>query len=223
MHRFTMLAVLATTGIIVAPGVHAVTTYPFGVQVSQDTSRITLDEALALFEQNSAQLRLAEQRAVTAQASIGATAAFPNPSVSFAREQLAEQGLSYHETTLSVSQPLGIGGQRGLRRTTHRLRAEAETARLETIEAALRYDVMHAFVSAAAAEASLAALHRVVAGIESAFSSVSARVEAGDASEFERNRLGVERLDYLAQLQTATVELGIAARQTHGTHRPGAR
>lgn len=134
-----------------------------------------------------------------------ARGAWPNPEVSYTREQtfgLGETGEDY----LTLGQTFDVAGRRGLRADASTLRArsiedDTERARQEWIAAVRRrfYDVLHAALRRDA----LAAFRT---RIDLALASVVEREAAGDASRYDRRRLERE-----LALATLGVERGEAA------------
>ncbi|CAN5819280.1 TolC family protein [soil metagenome] len=174
--------------------------------------RVTLDEALRLFERHSPDLRIAREEAAAARARALSAGAFANPGLGVMREQLSDGERDYDETVLSISQTLEIAGQRGLRRDAARRAADAAQARLSAEQLRLGFEVRRAFIQAAAAESRLAAFEQATEVVRQVERSGRARFTEGDISDFARQRLQIERARYEDQLARARLDLTQAGR-----------
>jgi cobalt-zinc-cadmium efflux system outer membrane protein len=170
--------------------------------------RITLDEAVQLFNQNN--LELAISRAATREVAGVArqTRAYPNPIASVTHESVSNQGLDYSETYYMLTQPIDWPWRYSNRRKAGSQRADAATAELKADSARLVFELKRAYVEAAAAEAIWQTVDQVTTVFRRAEQSSSARFEEGDISAFELKRIRVERARY-EQLWTES-ELGLA-------------
>jgi cobalt-zinc-cadmium efflux system outer membrane protein len=113
---------------------------------------LTLDDALALAEQNNPQLRSARFNADSTSGAIMQAAARPNPSLSFLQEGLS--GTDRTSTAL-INQTIELGGKRNARLDVASYRREAALASLDSRAAALQADVASAFYGLLAAQRQL--------------------------------------------------------------------
>jgi cobalt-zinc-cadmium efflux system outer membrane protein len=91
------------------------------------SNTITLEKAVALFEQNSLQQELAKLDALREKGEATGYKSFLNPEISVFREQLNTGTLDYQETTYQISQPIELLGQPFLRsRSASRTKEAAE-------------------------------------------------------------------------------------------------
>jgi len=95
--------------------------------IHAQSSTITLEKAVALFEQNSLQQELAKLDALRKKGEATRYKSYLNPEISVFREQLNAGTLDYQETTYQISQPIELLGQPFLRsRSASRTKEAAE-------------------------------------------------------------------------------------------------
>jgi cobalt-zinc-cadmium efflux system outer membrane protein len=178
----------------------------------EEVRRVSLDEAMLLFERENLDLRIAREAAVAARARARSAGAFQNPTLAATSERLSDGDRDYDESVVSLNQTFEIGGQRGLRRDAAGRAADAVGALLEAERLRLGFEVRRAFLLAALAEGNLDRLEesaRVVRQVEQAG---QARFEEGDISDFDRQRLQIERARYEDLLARARLDLTQAGR-----------
>ncbi len=178
----------------------------------EETRRITLGEALSLFERQNLDLRIARQEAAAVHARAVTAGAFFNPDLAAVREQLSDGRRDYDETIVSLSQTLEIGGQRGLRRDAARRAANGARARLDGERFRLAFEVRRAFILAAAAEVRLTVLAQSTDVFRQVEEAGQVRFAEGDISDFARRRLQGERARYEDLLARARLDLTQAGR-----------
>lgn len=194
-------------------GVMATLLFVPGTAVSQEMRRVTLEEALRLFESNSRDLRIARAQAAEAVGEARQAAAYPNPMVAALRESLSEGDRRYSESTLSVSQRLIWPGTRSAAGNAARLTAASATAGFAADSATLTFEVKRAFVDAERAERAEHALLRVTTVFREGDRSAGERYREGDISLYERRRIEAERIRYEARLVEAELEVAAARRR----------
>ena len=175
--------------------------------------RIFLDEALRSHDATNPELRLAREEVAAAEARELAAGMLTNPGLGFSREQLSADGATHHETVVTLGQTLEIGGQRGARRRVAGEGVRAAEARLEAERLRLAFQVHRAYITAAVAEANLAALGEATEVVRQVEASGQARFVEGDISRFDRNRLQIERARYETLFARASLDLDEAARE----------
>ena len=161
-----------------------------------DVRRVTLEEALDLFAQNSLELLLARSRSTEMAALAWQASAYPNPSAIITHEPLWKEGESYSETYLNLSQRLEWPGLRRARVGAARQLAEAAEAHLQADSLRLAYEVAKAYTEAAAAEERTVVLDAVTNLFRRADQSSQAMLVEGEVSGFSLRRLRVERARY---------------------------
>jgi len=125
---------------------------------------------------NSAEVTAAEGRARQ-------SAAWPNPSISFEKENFSGtgpyRGSSQSQTTFSLTQPLEIGGQRSARVRVGRADLDAARAQADQAKADFAYDLALAYATAEAAQARTALLAEDLERAQQDVQQARALVEAG--------------------------------------------
>jgi cobalt-zinc-cadmium efflux system outer membrane protein len=95
---------------------------PRALGAQSATSRsITLAEARELAGRSSPELAAARYAVAVAAGRQRQAGAFPNPTLSYGREQTSREGETDAQDIVGLEQPVEIGGQRGARRGTGRL------------------------------------------------------------------------------------------------------
>ncbi|MEE8135232.1 MAG: TolC family protein [Gemmatimonadales bacterium] len=163
--------------------------------LAQDTPGIpvlTLTEARALARRVHPAIRAARQ-AVEATAGLERqSGAFPNPTVSFAREQTSWNGGTNWQNIAMFSQPIEIGGQRGARQDAARHRRTAADARRAAVEAQIDFEVGRAYALAVAADYRVARTAEAADVFGRAREIGAARLAEGDISGYEYRRIALE-------------------------------
>lgn len=119
----------------------------------------------------------------------------PNPTVGAEAEDVAgsgrRTGWNEGQTTLSVSQPLELGGKRHKRQRSAELERDVVSWEIAIRRRALVLEVRRAFTATLLAQERLALINELVGIAEGSVRSVGATVEAGAVSPVERNRAEV--------------------------------
>jgi len=120
----------------------------------------------------------------------------PNPSVGVDVQDVGgsgeRKGWESGQTTLSVSQPLELGGKRARRRRAAELERDVVYWEVEVRRRNLVADVTRAFVATLLAQERLRVLDELLGLAADSVRSVSATVEAGAVSPVERTRAEVQ-------------------------------
>lgn len=170
------------------------------------------DEALVLFGQNSLELRAAraDYRALSGRTSQGA--AYPNPSVSVAREDLGREGEAYHENTFSLQQTVEWPGRTAARNRASDRRSAAARSAFRADSLHLVLEVRRSYLQAAEAERRVEVLEEVVGVFREAVEAGETRRTEGDVSGYELRRLKLERARLEQSLAGARIERNAARR-----------
>ena len=179
----------------------------------EQVRRITLDEAVQLFNLNNLQLQAA--RGVTREVTGAARqmGAFPNPIAAVTHESVSDQGLDYSETYYLLTQPIDWPWSYSKRRRGGSQRVEAAAGGLRADSAQLLFELKRAYVEAAAAEAAQEVVDEVTAVFRRAEQSGAARFAEGDISSFELKRFRIERARYEQLLMEMELDLARLRRQ----------
>ncbi len=141
-------------------------------------------------------------RTGAAEARVLAAGRWPNPQLSYTREQIVGSGAN-GEDYLALSQAFDLGGYRWLARKAARTRAKAQARHNESTRVDLVAQVREAYARALYAQERIAAVERWRHRVQAAVTMAAERVSAGDAP-----RLHVERLR--RELQIVDVQIARA-------------
>ena len=142
---------------------------------------------------------LAMKHAVAAAAGRNRQAnAWPNPTLSYGREQTSLEGESNSQDILSLDQPVELGVQRGARRASARSGYDAAEARLAATAARIDYEVARSYAAAVAARRRAELAAAAAAAFDRAAGVSRARLAAGDVSGYQHRRLALEAARYSA-------------------------
>ncbi len=187
-------------------------------QLSAEDSvqRITLEQALEMFEENNLELRVVAAERDRALGFAKQAEAHPNPVAAVTHEGLSESGRDYSETYFTLSQRLEWPGRRGARVETSDEEAAALESRLDAERHRLAFEVKRAFIEAVTAEEMTAIVGDVRSVFRMAESSGRERFREGDLSGYEARRLRIERARYenigaLAEIDLENARLRLAS------------
>ena len=172
---------------------------------SQDPMRrVTLEQALQMFDENNLELRLVMAERNAAAGFARQARAHPNPVATVTHEELSESGMDYSESYFLASQRLEWPGRRDGRTASADAEVAVASARADAEHLRLAFDVKRSFLQAAAAEERLIVIEEVRDVFRFAEESGRVRVLEGDLSGYDARRLRIERARYenLAASQT---------------------
>ncbi len=173
---------------------------------------LTLAEARAMARRTSPELAAARQALAAAQARERQAGAFPNPVLSYGREQTSREGETNWQNMLTLEQPLEIGGQRGARRQASGLLRAAAEARLAATAARVDYEVARSYATAAAADQRARLAEAAAQAFGKARRVSQVRLAGGDVSGYQNRRLQLEAARYAALRLEALVARDSAVR-----------
>jgi cobalt-zinc-cadmium efflux system outer membrane protein len=137
--------------------------------------------------------RVADAEAALGQAERVGAGALPNPTLAWQRESVATGAVpGTTQDILSVSLPLVLSGRLGLEREAALRTGEAALARRSRARAELRYEAIRRFYAAVAATEKKAVLAESLTKLRQLADLIVAREKAGDASGYDRVRIGLE-------------------------------
>lgn len=177
-------------------GAAGVVTAPVPARSANAGAVLTLEQALARAGERSPLLATAESRREVAAARLRQARAWENPTLAIDVENVLGRGeyvdFGAAETTVSLSQPLPLGGGRAAGRRGARAAAELAAVETELAVREVRREVAIAYAEAIAADR-IAAIERERAriGIETR-EAVERRFGSGLESELQRSRVAVE-------------------------------
>ena len=129
---------------------------------------------------------------------------WPNPTLSYAREELSLAGLKGGEWNLSASVPLTFLWTRGSERSAADARIQAETLSLKRLQDQIRFEVQKAFVEYHYAREKRRAWQKVSVLVKTVLNAGSIRQAEGDISKYEHQRIALEALRY-SRLETESL------------------
>jgi cobalt-zinc-cadmium efflux system outer membrane protein len=179
---------------------------------AQEPRRVSLDEALLLFNSYSLELRVARADARGAAARMRQAAAYPNPVLGAIHETLSDDGRGYNETYLTVAQQFRWPWERAAQGRAAAAGREASAYLVASDSLRLAFDVKRAFVEATSAERIRDGLAETTGVVRDALQHAARRVAEGDLSGYTLRRLRVERARYEAELSAAALGLETARR-----------
>jgi cobalt-zinc-cadmium efflux system outer membrane protein len=173
---------------------------------------LTLADALAMARRASPALTAARQLLAAAKARERQARAFPNPMLSYAREQTSGAGGTASQNILSLEQSIEIGGQRGARRRSAELLRAVAEARMEAGAAGVDFEVKRSYAAAVAAQRRAYLADDAARAFAKAREVSKARLVGGDVSGYEDRRLALESARYATLRLAALVARDSAAR-----------
>ena len=191
--RITLLVVR-----LCAAGALALLPAALSAQVPSPARTLTLAEARSMARRSHPELAAA-RHAVAAAAGRGRQAgAFPNPTLSYSREQTSRDGGTNAQDIVTIEQPVELGGQRGARRAAGAASLAAAEARLAAAVARIDYEVARGYAAGVAAERRAALAEEAAAAFSRAAGVSEARLAGGDVSGYQHRRLMLEAGRYAA-------------------------
>ena len=170
----------------------------------EPVQRVTLEQALQMFEENNLELRVVMAERDAAAGLARQARAYPNPVATVTHEGLSESGTDYSESYFLASQRLEWPGRRDGRIASSDGEVAVARTRVEAERLRLTFEVRRSFFEAAAAEEQLLVVEEVRNVFRFAEESGRARLREGDLSGYDARRLRIERARYenLAASQT---------------------
>ncbi len=207
---------------VVLVTVTAVVTVLPHASAEESVQRITLEQALAMFEENNLELRLVAAERDQALGFAKQARAHPNPVAAVSHEGLSKTGLDYSESYFTLSQRLEWPGRRAARAEASDERAAALESRLDAELRRLAFEVKRAFIEAATAEQRAAVVREVRTVFRMAEDSGRERFREGDLSGYDARRLRIERARYENLGASAEIDLRNARLRLASMILPGA-
>ena len=175
-----------------------------GVATSSRT--LTLDQAREMARRVSPELIAAREAVAAAAGRERQAGAFPNPTISYQREQTSGDGQTNSQNIASIDQPIELGGTRGARVAVAQFRREVAEARLAAAQAQLDHDVTRAYALAVAADRRAMLAEQAASAFGRARTVSQARLVQGDVSGYSHRRIQLEAARYAGLLAEARLE-----------------
>lgn len=187
---------------------------------AQDRPAVTeRAELLSLRDARTAALRLdpavrsAKEAVAVAAARERQSAAFPNPSLAYGREQTSRVGQSNAQDIAQIEWPLDVAGQRSARIVAARLRVEVAEARLAGSTQAIDAELVRVYIEAMSAEHRIHLADAALRTAREAQRVGNERVRAGDVAAYVDRRLRLEVGRYAARRAEAAMQARAAREQ----------
>lgn len=171
-------------------------------------AEFTLDELLQMASEGNREVLAARDQVAAAQAGIRTAGAFPNPEVEYlsGKSRLRQaSGIPGDLRTVTITQPLPLPGQRGLRQEAASAYAAAAGAGLASFEADTAARVKRGFYDVLRRDAEIRAANEDAALSEQIRSRIELRVTTGEAPRYELIKADTELLT--ARKTAASAEL----------------
>lgn len=191
------LLFLLMSGILLVPAVMA----------QETVQRVTLEQALDLFNQNNLELKIARAGADEMSSLARQAVAYPNPSISLSHEPLFNGSARFSESYFNLSQRIEWPALRSSRSRAANEIARASRSQVKADSLRLAFDVARFYIEAVAAEKRVETLKSVTEVFREAERAIVERLDEGDVSGYDVRRLRVERSRYENSL--ALAELGL--------------
>src|SRR6056297_629408 len=179
----------------------------FPALVHAQSKSLSLDEAVALFKQNSLQKELAEYDRLRKQGEAIRYKAYPNPEISVNREQLNAGTIDYEETSYMLSQPIELLGQPFLRSKSFSKSQRAAELQFEYERRQLAGQVKFLYAEYWQLSKKLEVYDSALDVIRKARSSAKARQAEGTFSGLQVQRFNVELSRYRKQRDKVQLSL----------------
>jgi cobalt-zinc-cadmium efflux system outer membrane protein len=197
----------------------AVTSLIAGSASAQERlSRLTLDEAIQVATRANATLRTKELEVRSTQANEITAALRPNPTASYAVEQLPGGGDALVQHNVAVGQPIETGGKRQRRIESAQAATRVSTLELSDVRRQVVFQVKKAFNDVLVAQETLALAEQNLRTLGELERLQRIRAEKGDISELELTRIQIQQFaferdaaDASQAVQAAKIALRTAA------------
>ena len=179
----------------------------------ESPATLTLQTALGLAASANAELSAARHEFRAVDASVIQAGTLPNPTLEFGMQDTQR---ATRETTVQISQPIELGGKRGLRIQAAESGRNAASAELHAKVSEIRANVTTAFFDVLTAQERLYLARDSVEVAERATTTAAKRVIAGKVSPVEETKARVAEAGVRLELLKAKSELGSTRKRLTG-------
>ena len=179
----------------------------------ESPATLTLQTALGLAASANAELSAARHEFQAVDASVIQAGTLPNPTLEFGMQDTQR---ATRETTVQISQPIELGGKRGLRIQAAESGRNAASAELHAKVSEIRANVTTAFFDVLTAQERLYLARDSVEVAERATTTAAKRVIAGKVSPVEETKARVAEAGVRLELLKAKSELGSTRKRLTG-------
>jgi outer membrane protein, heavy metal efflux system len=156
----------------------------------------TLEQAIEAARRVHPDVRAAREALAAATERERQASAYPNPTLSYGREQTSADGRTNSQNIAAIEQRLEIGGVRSSRAEAARLRREAAGARLDAATKQLDYETTRAYALVLAADRRALLAEQANDAFAQALGVSDRRLAAGDVSGYAHRRIRLEAARY---------------------------
>jgi len=194
---------------------------PSLVVAQQPLNRVSVDDAVQLALKQNPTLMAQQASLLSTKAGETTAALRPNPTMNFSAEQLRPgQSQDIAQYTVSLGQPIELGGKRQRRVDSARAATQVATYQLDDARRQVVLLVKSAFAGALIAREQLALAEANLKTLDDTERIQRLRAEKGDISELELLRIQVQRFTFArdaADARQALASAKIALRTAAGT------
>ena len=194
---------------------------PSLVVAQQPLNRVSVDDAVQLALKQNPTLMAQQATLLSTKAGETTAALRPNPTMNFSAEQLRPgQPQDIAQYTVSLGQPIELGGKRQRRMDSARAATQVATYQLDDARRQVVLLVKSAFAAALIAREQLALAEANLKTLDDTERIQRLRAEKGDISELELLRIQVQRFTFArdaADARQALAAARIALRTAAGT------
>lgn len=183
------------------------------LQVHAQSQTLSMEEAVALFEQNSLQQELAKLEGLRKQGEAQKYKSYANPEISIFSEQLNAGTLDYDETTYQISQPIELLGQPFLRNKSANKSSEAARLEYEYDRSVLIQQVRNLYTEYWYLQHKLDVYDQALDVIDQVLRSAKDRQTEGTTSGIQVQRFTVEKNRYVRLRNELELEMMRAQKQ----------
>jgi outer membrane protein, heavy metal efflux system len=164
-----------------------------GLAKAQPPAALDEGQYVELVLRAGLEARIADAEATVGRAEAVGAGTWSNPALVWQREAVETgQAAGATQDIVSLSLPLVLSGRLGLERAAAQQSAQAALARRERARAELRHEAIGRFYGALAATEKKAVLGESLGRLRELSQTIAAREKAGDASGYDRLRIGLE-------------------------------
>src|SRR6266850_5801468 len=164
-------------------------------QAQAPVTRLSLDDAVVLALRENPTLRAKQHEYRATQAQEITAGLRPNPTASYTADQMGNSNVD-QQHTVTIGQPIELGGKRGRRLDSARAAIRVTAAELEDVRRQVVAQVKKAFTDTLVAEATLALTGENLKALDEVERLQRIRAEKGDISELELTRIQVQRFAF---------------------------
>ena len=177
------------------------------LQIHAQIKTLSMEEAVALFEQNSLQQELAKLEELRRQGEAQQFKSYANPEVSIFSEQLNAGTLNYNETTYQLSQSIELLGQPFLRNRSANRSSEASRLAFQYDRSLLIQQVKNLYTEYWYLQHKLEVYDQALDAIDQVLQSAKDRQVEGTTSGIQVQRFMIEKNRYLRLRNEVELEL----------------